>query len=228
MAYKNRRRRTRNFLTLLISTFIIVYYLAGIGLNLFLPSPDQSTIHPDLTPTVSGVNLVVRRFDNDGLPSYKLTASSIDYFESPHNKNEINRNNKIEQDFHDLSLDIDNYTFDNDGGTDSLKYARVMQPLIQIYELSKTTTDISSSLAYLTQSGERAELIGNVRVNDYVTSTHLTTSALTLDTHLKQIWTKKPVKIKTPSSLTTATGLQGNLSDQRWHLLSEVISVVQP
>lgn len=108
------------------------------------------------------------------------------------------------------------------------EYLRIFKPVITTLKKGQAVTVLNASMAYLTDDGDTAELIGDVQVNDLAAATQLTTRALTLNTALQQILTQNPVTIHTATSTTHAVGLQGNLTDQRWHLLSEVRSVIQP
>jgi lipopolysaccharide export system protein LptC len=44
----------------------------------------------------------------------------------------------------------------------------------------------------------------------------------------RQVLTRERVTIEGPNYKTTAQGLNGSLTDQRWQLMADVKSVVQP
>ena len=122
----------------------------------------------------------------------------------------------------------DDITKNNQRSRHQQDYLRILDPQITAYEDGKPSQSIKANLAYLTNNGDTTELTGNVLVNDPATAVQLQTQSLTLNTTLQKIFTQSPVTIQTPTSTTHAIGLQGNLIDQHWQLLSEVKSIVQP
>lgn len=126
----------------------------------------------------------------------------------------------------------DNTGSDNSSANQRYSYnkdfLRLMQPRIAAYNQGVKSTLLNAKLAYLVDNGDTAELIGDVQVHDLDAFTQLNTRTLTLNMALQQILTQHPVTIQTETTMTHATGLQGNLTDQRWQLLSEVRSVIQP
>ena len=209
MIKKTRRKRTRNILTLTISIVIITYYVIGISQNQFLPTGKKALDNQSVSPDSSSTGVVIKRFDSTGQLHLTMSTNQADFFNAKTIDSQISlqeeRNDKQQQD-----------------------YLRILDPKITAYENGQPSQSIAANLAYLTNNGDTAELIGNVLVNDSATAVQLQTQSLTLNATLQQILTQSPVVIKTPTSTTHATGLQGNLIDQRWQLLSEVKSIVQP
>lgn len=245
MTRKNRRKRIRNVLTLAVSCAIMVYYVIGVGLNQFLPSSisiTQDNVLQSSSPDNSSTGLIVKRFDKAGDMHYTMTASRADFFTKAvaNAKNPVDESPEQAYDtllMEDFSMgdeangDQDNpqqYQDSQQRRYNGQEHLRVINPRFAVHKNGIPGTVLDAKMAYITDNGDSAELIGDVQVNDLLAATLLNTKALTLNTALQQILTQNPVTIQTPSSTTHATGLQGNLTDQRWHLLTEVRSVIQP
>lgn len=214
MIKKTRRKRTRNILTLAISIVIIAYYVIGISQNQFLPTGKNALDKKNMSPdsSITGVN--IKRFNEEGELHFTMSTNQADFFTpttSPEKKAATN-------------IDVINTA----AHLATEDYLRMLDPKITAFKNGKPSTSIAANLAYLINNGDTAELIGNVLVNDIATATRLQTQSLTLNATLQQILTQSPVTIQTPASTTHATGLHGNLADQRWQLISEVKSIVQP
>lgn len=219
MALKNRRKRTRNILTLAVSSAIMIWYVMGLGLDRYLPVADGISTVASATPDNSSSEIQVKRYDKEGNLHYRISASQADYFEAA---SAIQQDSPLYEDFNDADFGGETpYNTDTD-------YLRLVDPVFDVYQQGELSTALVSRVAYLTDSGDKAELIGDVKVNDLGAATQMNTRTLTLNMALQQILTQNPVTIETPSSTTQATGMQGNLTDQRWQLLSEVRSVIQP
>ena len=231
MIKKTRRKRTRNILTLAISIIMIAYYVIGISQNQFLPAGKKTLDKKNITPDSSSTGIIIKRFNQDGELHYTMNSNQAEFFTATTSsptatlaaatsapKNTAKKNNDSSQ---SLDATISSNFVEED-------YLRMLDPKIIAYENGKPSTSIAANLAYLSNNGDTAELIGNVLVNDIATTTQLQSQSLTLNTDLQQILTQSPIMIHTPTSTTHATGLQGNLIDHRWQLLSEVKSIVQP
>ena len=249
MTRKNRRKRIRNVLTLAVSCAIMVYYVIGVGLNQFLPSSisiTQDNMLQSSSPDNSSTGLIVKRFDKAGDMHYTMTASRADFFteavanaqnpvdESPEQAydtllmEDFSMGEDANGDQGDLAYYPQQYQDSQQRRYNGQEHLRVINPRFAIHKEGIPATVLDAKMAYIIDNGDSAELIGDVQVNDLLAATQLNTEALTLNTALQQILTQNPVTIQTPSSTTHATGLQGNLTDQRWHLLTEVRSVIQP
>ena len=229
MIKKTRRKRTRNILTLAISIIMITYYVIGISQNQFLPTGKKNLDKKNITPDSSSTGVVIKRFNQNGELHYTMSTNQADFFTATSAttlptavtstpKNTAKKNNHSHP---SSDTKISANLVEED-------YLRMLDPKITAYENGKPSTSIAANLAYLSNNGDTAELIGNVLVNDMATTTQLQSQSLTLNTDLQQILTQSPIMIHTPTSTTHATGLQGNLIDHRWQLLSEVKSIVQP
>ena len=219
MIKKTRRKRTRNILTLAISIVIITYYVIGISQNQFLPTGKNTLDRKNMSPdsSITGVN--IKRFNGEGELHFTMSTNQADFFAPTAPPEKTAKTNIDNTDFIDARTS--SYLATED-------YLRMLDPKITAFESGKPSTFIAANLAYLINNGDTAELIGNVLVNDIATATQLQTQSLTLNATLQQILTQSPVTIQTPTSTTHATGLNGNLIDQRWQLISEVKSIVQP
>jgi len=232
MITKTRRKRTRNILTLAISIVIITYYVIGISQNQFLPTGKTMIDNPSASPDSSSTGVVIKRFDSIGQLHYTISTNQADFFLAKTIDSPINTQ-KTDNPLLDDTLNIDsNLRSSSLEKAQNQKpkqqdYLRMLDPKITAYENGKPSKSIAANLAYLTNNGDTAELIGNVLVNDLAKAVQLQTQSLTLNTTLQQILTQSPVIIKTPISTTHATGLQGNLIDQRWQLLSKVKTEVK-
>lgn len=257
MADRRIRRRARNILTIVISCAIVGYYVIGISLNKFIPMTSLGEQDTLSTPESSSTGLTVYQYNKAGELHYTMTANRADFFTASSSERDVtkpkaenataNVDSKDEQikaeeksldqlltedfamDDKDLEQELLRYQDDREQWfSGQQEYIRIFKPVITNLKKGQAVTVLNASMAYLTNDGDTAELIGNVQVNDIAAATQLSTRALTLNTALQQILTQKPVTLQTPSSTTHAVGLQGNLTDQRWHLLSEVRSVIQP
>ena len=221
MIKKTRRKRTRNILTLAISIVIITYYVIGISQNQFLPAEKKALDRQNIYPDSSSTGVVIKRFNTDGQLDFTMKTNQADFFSVKATSTKTN--NMLED-----QNQNDDTTKNNQHTEHQQDYLRILDPKITAYEDGKPSQSIKANLAYLTNNGDTAELTGNVLVNDPATAVQLQTQSLTLNTTLQKIFTQSPVTIQTPTSITHATGLQGNLIDQHWQLLSEVKSLVQP
>ena len=221
MIKKTRRKRTRNILTLAISIVIITYYVIGISQNQFLPAEKKALDRQNIYPDSSSTGVVIKRFNTDGQLDFTMKTNQADFFSAKATSTKTSNMLKDENQNDDI-------TKNNQRSQHQQDYLRILDPQITAYEDGKPSQSIKANLAYLTNNGDTAELTGNVLVNDPATAVQLQTQSLTLNTTLQKIFTQSPVTIQTPTSITHATGLQGNLTDQHWQLLSEVKSIVQP
>lgn len=214
MIKKTRRKRTRNILTLAISIVIITYYVIGISQNQFFPTEKKSLDRQSVSPDSSSTGVVIKRFNAAGQLHLTMQTHQADFFSAKTTSTSINTykgNNTQQQQTQHLQ-----------------DYVKMLEPKITAYENDKPSQSIAANLAYLTNNGDTAELTGNVLVNDSATGVQLQTQSLMLNATSQEILTQSPVSIQTPTSTTHATGLQGSLMNQRWQLLSEVKSIVQP
>jgi len=232
MITKTRRKRTRNILTLAISIVIITYYVIGISQNQFLPIGKKTLDNQSASPDSSSTGVIIKRFDSTGQLHYTMSTNQADFFSAKTIDSPI-KTQKTGNALIDNTLNIDSKVISSglkkahNQKPKQQDYLRMLDPKITAYENGKPSKSIAANLAYLTNNGDTAELIGNVLVNDSATAVKLQTQSLTLNVTLQQILTQSPVVIKTPISTTHATGLQGNLIDQRWQLLSKVKTEVR-
>ena len=215
MIKKTRRKRTRNLLTLTISIVMITYYVIGISQNQFLPTGKNSLNKQNISPDSSSTGVTIKRFNTEGKVHFTMSTNQADFFST---------SNTVKQNSDNIQQSASNTS----SNRAKENYLRMLDPKITAFDNGKPSTSIAANLAYLTNNGDTTELIGNVLVNDIAAAIQLSTQSLTLKAKLQQALTQSPVTIQTPTSTTHATGLQGNLIDQRWQLLSEVKSIVQP
>ena len=224
MIKKTRRKRTRNILTLAISIVIITYYVIGISQNQFLPAEKKALDRQNIYPDSSSTGVVIKRFNTDGQLDFAMQTNQADFFSAKATSTKTSNMLEDKNQNNDLTKN-NQHTQHSQHQQD---YLRILDPQITAYEDGKPSQSIKANLAYLTNNGDTTELTGNVLVNDPATAVQLQTQSLTLNTTLQKIFTQSPVTIQTPTSITHAIGLQGNLIDQHWQLLSEVKSIVQP
>jgi len=215
MIKKTRRKRTRNILTLAISIVIITYYVIGISQNQFLPTGKNTLDKQNVSPDSRSTGVTIKRFNTAGQLHLTMQTHKADFYSAKTISNVIDP-------------EKDRNTQQQQQTQQRQDYVELLAPKITAYEQGKASQSIAAKLAYLTNNGDTAELTGNVLVNDSATGVQLQTQSLTLNATLQEIVTQSPVTLQTPTSTTYATGLQGNLIEQRWQLLSEVNSIVQP
>lgn len=239
----NRRIRTRNrgLLTVVLSFIAVGYYLLSID-NKRLTSPTPINIAgSENAPIAMVTGLTVRRYTNEGSLHYKLETARADRFKG-RVKHDAMGDSGAQPSMplglqEELNLALEKNSFDgdfdaphlsSDSAVDKLEYSRLLKPKFTVFKSGNATTHITSNTAYVTDHNTVMELIGQVRVHDQSNNMKLTSDAMTLNTELNQILSNSAVKVITPTSTTHARGMQGNLVDQRWQLMSEVRSVVQP
>ena len=217
MLAKINRRKT-NTAAALLSIAVVVIYMLNLGFEDRGNMPQQIFTHNQLADR-SGLNFDIKQYDPQGLLSYHLVTKQLDYFEPNRAKQQTNA---LQPNMFESTEDF-GQPFDPPA-TPSM--TRITQPFITVFS-GLHRTEITADTAILLDT-EKIELKGNVSVYESQNKNLLTTNTLHLNTQLKQIMTQQAVNISSPYSRTTATGLQGNIADQRWQLLSEVRSEIVP
>lgn len=216
MLAKINRRKT-NTAAALLSIAVVVIYMLNLGFENSSNTPQQIFKHNQHADR-SGLNFDIKQYDPQGLLSYHLVSKQLDYFEP---SKVIHQTDALQVNVLDNTED---FSQPFDPATPSM--TRITQPLITVFS-GLHRTKITADMATLLDT-EQIELKGNVSVYESQNNNLLTTNILHLNTQLKQIMTQQAVNISSPYSRTTATGLQGNIADQRWQLLSEVRSEIMP
>lgn len=219
---KERRlwRKQINTFAGIASIAVIIIYVVNLGLNPEQPKPAPRNIN-DLSADRIGTGLIIQSFNQQGQLSQKLSTDLAEFFSQGNPENLYNA--QVE--------DSQNEEFFNDS-TDEISQSKdqplvkMQNPVIKLFDGGKSTTEINANEATLDYKTSIANLEGGVRVISSINRTLLLTEKLQLDTSLKQIISKDTVKILSPNSSTTALGIQGNLTDERWQLLSNVKSTI--
>ena len=214
MAKKKFRRRNKNLLALAVSSLAIIYYLIELDTRPMHPASNSDS-SAAATPQSSSSGLTVRHFKRDGTLNYTLTSARVDYYRGRTAR-------------HAPHGDFDEHQNEGAIQIGAFQSARMQQPVIALQGDKKPRLTLTANSASVDDNGSKAELLGNVKIVDHLDGRQLTTEALTLDGALQQVLTQQRVTLLTPQSETRATGLQGNLTEQRWQLLSEVDSVIRP
>lgn len=213
----------RNTLAGLLSLAVVTFYVANLGwrpAQLFGPKKPDSEQSPDAGSSAEKIATAVesRHYDENGVLSH--------YFKSA--RNEFYRNPQVQEvdGSEDLFDELDFSLADIDRQRQFT--VRATSPHFMLYENGELLADISAKYAVGNTEDSRTELIGEVRLLHTVQKSEMRTSRLMLNPVSRQMLTREAVTIEGPNYRTTARGLHGSLSDQRWQLLSDVKSLVQP
>jgi len=205
-------RRKINTYAAAVSVALIAIYVVGLGFGGSRGNFNNTANGLSRQADRSASGLHIQQFENNGELSHELRSPQADYFKTQH------IGEQSEPDNEEFSVLFESET------TQSI--TQLQQPQVTLYD-THGSTHISADLAMLVDT-QLIELKENVHVFESASQHLLTTSNLRIDLGLKQIFTEQPLTITSPYSYTTATGLQGNLSDRRWQLLSEVRSEFIP
>jgi lipopolysaccharide export system protein LptC len=205
-------RRKINTYAAIISVALIGVYMLGLGFGGSRGNFDTGVGKLSRQADRSASGLHILQFDPHGNISHELRSPQADYFENQ----QPNSNSPAENE--DFSAIFEPETTET--------VTQLQQPQMTFYS-DQGSTHLSADLALLFDT-QQVELKDNVHVFESAGQHLLTTDNLRIDMSLKQIFTEQPLTITNPNSYTTATGLQGNLSDRRWQLLSEVRSEFIP
>ena len=222
---KERRRLPKNIsaITGALSLLVVIAYMVNLGIappQIFQPNANNSAFNNNGIDTADriGTDLLIKHFDSDGNISHQFTSGRAEYF------TQLKPIGAVDE---DDSFDDSSPLFsENDN-----KYKVIVKankPSIKVFSEGRVIAQLNANSAVTDAANQHTELIGNVRLRDIDNDALLLTEKLLLLTESKQILTREDVEIVGLKSSTTSHGLQGNLTDQRWKLMSKVKSVIQP
>ena len=234
---RNRRKRNalRNSLALLVALGVTAYYLmdfdhAALPLSL---SPTDSYKAIDQQPDGFATSVVRHQYHIDGTLDYKLTARKIEFHDvelndtanGPADNGQTAKGSASKVDPFALgNEDLDYAPTDHRNGD----YADVYEPKFFLYDGEQLAVALSSRMATLFNKGNDLHLHRAVQLADFARATTINAEEMTISLILKQAMSESVVEIKTEQSFTESRGLHGRLDQGKWHLVSEVRSVIQP
>ena len=234
---RNRRKRNalRNSVALLVALGVTAYYLTDLeraSLPLSL-SPINSYKPVDRQPDGFATSVVRHQYRTDGTLDYKLTARKIEFHDVELNGASTATANQMPDKAGNESLN-DPFALDDEeldyapADPRSGDYADVFEPKFFLYDGEQLAVALSSRMATLFNKGNDLHLHRAVQLADFSQATTINAEEMTVSLILKQAMSESEVAIKTEQSITQSKGLHGKLDSGKWHLVSEVRSVIQP
>ena len=221
---KERRRLPKNISAITggLSLLVVIAYMVNLGIappQIFQPNTNDSAFNNEGIDTADriGTDLLIKHFDSDGNISHQFTSERAEYFTQLKPSGAVNEDDSFDDSSPLFSENDNKYTV----------IVKANKPNIKVFSEGRVIAQLNANSAVTDAVNQDTELIGNVKLRDIRNDAVLLTEKLLL-TESKQILTREDVEILGLKSSTTSHGLQGNLTDQRWKLMSKVKSVIQP
>lgn len=213
----------RNAIAGLLSLVVIILYVANIGVQKNRLFSTNATQEPKSLAQNSSAEKVATdiesiNFDEQGLIDHHFQSERAEYF-----RNLQSGGDSLADDLFDEG---DLFFSDRDDSREFL--VRTTAPRFKLYSEGKLVAEVKAKTAVGNASNNRTELIGDVIVLHHQHRSKLRTQRLMLNPVSRQVLTREQVELEGPNYKSSAQGLQGNVTDQRWQLLSNVKTVVQP
>ena len=213
MFAKKRQKQIRNLLALGISCAMIAFYALNLNLNSLFNTANPASNHKQQPVSILD-NVEIRQFDSQGQLRQHLTANRAEMIA------ELNDQNK---DSHASTKQ--EFTATKDSRNNKL---RLIQPHIIIHETNNKPLTITANEGLIGHRDKKTQLIGNVEINDIDRQAKVFTQSLTIDSKANILSTDQAISIESPTTTTTASGLEADLNKDQWQLLSGVKSVINP
>ena len=211
-------RKRLNAIAGIASIFFVAVYVIILGIETNLKPESSAPAAGDQLADRIGRQISVKAFDKQGKLNHRLQTDHAEYFL-------LHKSAAGDFNYHTFEHDDSLADWERQSGQVLIK---MQKPVFNFYQDGTSIAQITANEALLDGNSNQAELYGEVRIDDVVNDIQLLTEFLNVDANQKQVFTKETVSIDSPTSNTTASGLQGNLADQRWQLLADVKSLVQP
>ena len=220
-------RQVRRLLSFSLALGISAYYLLDLNFDGLLTGGDSFSLDPDLTPKIRASMLQVRQYNRDGALNYLARSERLDVYSAyADTATELATddpllNNSFDEElaeFEPLARDANR----------NEEHAHLLAPHIEFPQDDGSLVTIHADHAYLTAGGENIELVKAVTMIDSANQATLRTERLLINSELRQVLSEQPVSIDSPGITTSAVGVEGNVTQRSWRLLSDVRSVVQP
>ena len=213
MFAKKRQKQIRNLLALGISSAMIAFYVLNLNLNSFFNTANSASNHKQQPVSILD-NIEIREFDSQGQLRQNLTANRAEMI------TEMNDQNK---DSH--AYPPQGFTAPKDTRNNKL---RLIQPRMIIYEKNNKPLTVTANEGLIGHRDKKTQLLGNVEINDINRKTKVFTQSLTIDSKANTLSTDQAISIESPTTSTTASGIEADLNKDQWQLLSGVKSVINP
>ncbi|MBT8139654.1 MAG: LPS export ABC transporter periplasmic protein LptC [Gammaproteobacteria bacterium] len=213
----------RNAIAGLLSLVVITLYVANIGVQknpLFTTNaaPEPKSLAQNSSAEKVATDIESIKFDEQGLIDHHFQSERAEYFRKQQSDSDSYSD--------DLFDEGDLFFSEPDDSREFL--VRTTAPRFKLYAEGELVAEVEAKTAVGNASNSRTELIGDVTLLHHQHRSKLHTQRLMLNPVSKQVLTREQVELEGPNYKSSAKGLQGNVTDQRWQLLSDVKTVVQP
>ncbi|MGB5323908.1 MAG: LPS export ABC transporter periplasmic protein LptC [Pseudomonadales bacterium] len=214
---------SRNTIAGLLSLLVITLYVADIGLQpnrLFKPKAagDAFNDAQDSSAEKIATDIDIIQFDTAGHIIHQFRSERAEYFAHTKPQADI-----ASDDFFD-----EGDMWFSDAESHRQFTLKTTEPHFQLYDKGALVAESSAKIGVGNTQNSRTEFIGEVHLRHLPQESELRTSRLMINPLTRQVLTREQVTIEGPNYKTTAQGLNGSLTDQRWQLMADVKSVVQP
>ena len=213
MFAKKRQKQIRNLLALGISCAMIAFYALNLNLNSLFNTANPASNHKQQPVSILD-NVEIRQFDSQGQLRQHLIANRAEMITETNDQNKDSHTSTQQE-----------FTAKKDTKNNKL---RLVQPRIIIHEKNNKPLTISSNEGLIGHRDEKTQLTGNVEINDIDRQAKVFTQSLTIDSKANILSTDQAIIIESPTTTTTASGLEADLNKDQWQLLSGVKSVINP
>ena len=213
MFAKKRQKQIRNLLALGISCAMIAFYALNLNLNSLFNTAIPASNHKQQPVSILD-NVEIRQFDSQGQLRQHLTANRAEMITETNDQNKDSHASTQQE-----------FTAAKDSKNNKL---RLIQPHMIIHEKNNTPVTINANEGLIGHRDKKTQLTGNVEINDINRQAKVFTQSLTIDSKANILSTDQAISIESPTTTTTASGLEADLNKDQWQLLSGVKSVINP
>ncbi|MAV75260.1 MAG: LPS export ABC transporter periplasmic protein LptC [Cellvibrionales bacterium] len=213
MFAKKRQKQIRNLLALGISCAMIAFYALNLNFNSLFNTANPASNHKQKPVSILD-NVEIRQFDSQGQLQQYLTANRAEMITETNDKNK----DSFASTQQELTAKIDS----------KKNKLRLIQPHMIIHEKNNKPLTITANEGLIGHRDKKTQLTGNVEINDIDRQAKVFTQSLTIDSKANILSTDQAISIESPTTTTTASGLEADLNKNQWHLLSGVKSVINP
>ena len=213
MFAKKRQKQIRNLLALGISCAMIAFYALNLNLNSLFNTAIPASNHKQQPVSILD-NVEIRQFDSQGQLRQHLTANRAEMITETNDQNKDSHASTQQE-----------FTAAKDSKNNKL---RLIQPHMIIHEKNNTPVTINANEGLIGHRDKKTQFTGNVEINDIDRQAKVFTQSLTIDSNANILSTDQAISIESPTTTTTASGLEADLNKDQWQLLSGVKSVINP
>ena len=213
MFAKKRQKQIRNMLALGISCAMIAFYALNLNLNSLFNTANPASNHKQQPVSILD-NVEIRQFDSQGQLRQHLTANRAEMITETNDQNKDSHASTQQE-----------FTATKDSKNNKL---RLIQPHMIIHEKNNKPLTINANEGLIGHRDKKTQFTGNVEINDIDRQAKVFTQSLTIDSNANILSTDQAISIESPTTTTTASGLEADLNKDQWQLLSGVKSVINP